>query len=133
MMRKFLFDTNVISYLFNGHSFAELYEKYFFDTMACISFMSEAELLRGAYKKNWGQKRLENLRHFIKRYQVLPSNTKIVDAWARLKNLPGQNISDADAWIAATALAYNLPLISHNGDDFRLVPNLNLLTESLQS
>ena len=120
-------------YLFNGHSFAGLYEKYLFDTIVHISFMTEAELLRGAYKRNWGPKRLENLRLFIEHCQVLHSNPKIGETWARLKNLPGRNISDADAWIAATALACNLPLVSHNVDDFRLIPNLNLLTESLQS
>jgi predicted nucleic acid-binding protein len=36
----------------------------------------------------------------------------------------GRPISVGDAWIAATALAYNAPLVTHNPDDFLNVPNL---------
>ena len=129
MTRELLFDTNVISYVINGHSFAKLYENYFFGTVICISFMTEAELLRGAYKKQWGARRLGNLKRFIERCRVLHSDPKMVDTWAQLKDIPGKNISDADAWIAATALVYNLPLVSHNADDFRFIPNLNVLSE----
>lgn len=129
MRQRLLFDTNIISYVINGHSFAKLYEKYFPGTVVCLSFMTEAELLRGAYKRKWGLGKLKNLFRFIERCQVLHSDALIVDMWARIKDLPGKNLSDADAWIAATALVYDLPLVSHNADDFRLIPNLNLLTE----
>jgi tRNA(fMet)-specific endonuclease VapC len=129
MTRKLVFDTNIISYLINGHSFAKLYEKYCFGAVICISFMTEAELLRGAYKGNWGTRKLENLRRFIARCHVLHSDSKVVDTWAQIKNIPGKNISDADAWIAATALVYDLPLVSHNAKDFNFIPTLNLLTE----
>jgi len=133
MTQKFLFDTNIISYVINGHSFAKLYENYFFGTVIYISFVTEAELLRGAYKRKWGPGRLENLRHFIVRCRVLHSNADVVDMWARIKDIPGKNISDADAWIAATALAYDLSLVSHNAKDFQFIPNLNLLTEPSHS
>ena len=132
MMRQFVFDTNIISYQFNEHSFARKYEKYFFGTTVCISFMTEAELLRGAYKGKWGPKRLENLRRFIERCQILHSDSKITDLWAKIKEMPGKNVSDGDAWVAATALACNLPLVSHNAKDFRFIPDLNLLTESIE-
>ena len=133
MMRQFVFDTNIISYQFNEHSFARLYEKYFFGTTVCISFMTEAELLRGAYKGKWGPKRLENLRRFIERCQILHSDSKITDLWAKIKEMPGKNVSDGDAWVAATALACNLPLVSHNAKDFCFIPDLNLLTESIEA
>jgi len=132
MMRQFVFDTNIISYLLNEHSFLELYEKYFFGTKICISFMTEAELLRGAYKKKWGTRKLENLKQFIARCKILQSNSKIADLWATIKELPGKNVSDGDAWVAATALGYDLPLVSHNAKDFRFIPDLNLLTESIE-
>jgi predicted nucleic acid-binding protein len=35
----------------------------------------------------------------------------------------------ADAWIAATALTLNSPLVTHNAADFRGIPGLTILTE----
>jgi predicted nucleic acid-binding protein len=34
----------------------------------------------------------------------------------------------ADAWIAASALHYRVPLISHNAGDYRMVEGLTLLS-----
>lgn len=39
-----------------------------------------------------------------------------------------QPISTADAWIAATALSYDLKLVTHNPKDFRGIPGLRILT-----
>jgi len=33
-----------------------------------------------------------------------------------------------DAWIAATALQYKLPLVTHNPDDFNAVDNLEIIS-----
>jgi predicted nucleic acid-binding protein len=41
----------------------------------------------------------------------------------------GRPISCADTWIAATALAYAVPLVTHNPDDFKDVPGLMIITE----
>jgi predicted nucleic acid-binding protein len=38
-------------------------------------------------------------------------------------------MSEADAWIAATALAFAVPLVTHNPDDFKNVPGLTVITE----
>jgi predicted nucleic acid-binding protein len=39
----------------------------------------------------------------------------------------GRRIETADAWIAATALLYDAPLVTHNGSDFLGVPGLRLI------
>jgi tRNA(fMet)-specific endonuclease VapC len=36
----------------------------------------------------------------------------------------GRRIETADAWIAATALLYNAPLLTHNKSDYLGVPGL---------
>jgi len=41
-----------------------------------------------------------------------------------------QPIGVADAWIAATALANDLELVTHNPDDFQNIPGLKVITEA---
>ena len=45
---------------------------------------------------------------------------------ARLLKTAGRHIGDNDVWIAATALAYGLPLVSRNTRHFARVPGLTL-------
>ena len=40
----------------------------------------------------------------------------------------GRRIETADAWIAATALLYEAPLVTHNGSDYLGVPGLKLIS-----
>jgi predicted nucleic acid-binding protein len=40
-----------------------------------------------------------------------------------------QPVAAADAWIAATALVYGVPLITHDPRDFAGVAGLRVLTE----
>jgi predicted nucleic acid-binding protein len=42
----------------------------------------------------------------------------------------GQPIAPQDVWIAATALRYNLPLITHNPSDYQEIAGLTLITEA---
>jgi len=38
-------------------------------------------------------------------------------------------IQTPDAWIAATALVYHVPLITHNRADYEMVENLEVISE----
>jgi tRNA(fMet)-specific endonuclease VapC len=40
----------------------------------------------------------------------------------------GRTIASQDAWIAATALRHNLPLVTNNAKDFQNIPELKVLT-----
>jgi tRNA(fMet)-specific endonuclease VapC len=40
----------------------------------------------------------------------------------------GHRIECADAWIAATALLYDLPLATHNRGDYKGVPGLTTIS-----
>ena len=42
----------------------------------------------------------------------------------------GKPIAVADAWIAATALSYGVPLVTHNVGDFAGLPGLTVISES---
>ncbi len=41
----------------------------------------------------------------------------------------GRTMAIADAWIAATALAYSIPLVTHNYKDFKNVSGLKVVTQ----
>ena len=42
----------------------------------------------------------------------------------------GRRIESADAWIAATALLYDVPLVTHNRKDYLGVPGLKIVSRS---
>ena len=76
-----------------------------------------SELEQWAITANWSAKRIEWLRIFISRFAIVPSSHEPVVKWAQAmaaarKN--GRRIEAADAWIAATALLYDAPLLTHN-------------------
>ena len=41
----------------------------------------------------------------------------------------GRRISCADAWIAATALRFGVPLVTHNANDYLGVADLTIINE----
>jgi tRNA(fMet)-specific endonuclease VapC len=60
---------------------------------------------------------------------VLESNPTIARQWGWLRAVRRrQPISENDGWIAATALAYDIPLVTHNRKDFLDIPGLRLIT-----
>ena len=42
----------------------------------------------------------------------------------------GYRIECADAWIAATALLYDIPLVTHNRNDYLGIPGLTVISHS---
>jgi predicted nucleic acid-binding protein len=66
-LNEILADTDVVSYLLNRHSLSQAYERLLFGYAPMISFVAVAEMYRGAYKKNWGPRRMAELatdRHY---------------------------------------------------------------------
>lgn len=89
----------------------------------CIltEFMSVAELDQWALETN------------LKRYLIQPSSRELGQHWATVMvsaKIKGRPISAADAWIAATALFFGVPLVTHNAGDYAGVNSLQILTES---
>ena len=64
-------------------------------------------------------------------YSVLPFDVNVCRHWVEIRaecQRAGRPISAQDAWIAATALAFELPLLTNNRDDFAAVGQLQMLT-----
>lgn len=92
--------------------------------------MTLAELERWPLETSWGHMRRLELDQHLTRYAVLPVSRELCVKWAdvtfRAKR-KGRPIQTADAWIAATALYYRVPLVTHNPDDYAVVDGLVLL------
>ena len=126
-----LLDTNVFSYVFKGHTLAKNFIPHIVGKRRYLSFMTVAELYRGAYNAHWSKERLDDLAQAISDYIVLTANVRTSRRWAWIKDYCHSSlhrpISDPDAWIAACALTYNLPLVTNDVNDFKDIPGITLL------
>jgi predicted nucleic acid-binding protein len=93
--------------------------------------MTLAELERWSLERNWGQRRKQELAEHLTRYVVLPVSRELCGKWAEVSfaaKRKGHSIQTADAWIAASALYYDVPLITNNRGDYSAVDGLVLLS-----
>src|ERR1019366_2069748 len=126
-MKPIVLDTDVVSFLFKADTRAQMYLPQLQDRQWFISFMTEAELEQWDLLANWSEKRVVWLRLFLSRSVVVPSSHDLVLKWAEAMvaaRRNGRRIETADAWIAATALLYDAPLLTHNKADYLGVPGL---------
>ena len=83
----------------------------------------------GAYKSNRTKENLQLIDSFLQKVNVVPFKVGI-DIFAQTKNslrLEGFTIEDFDLLIAASALAWNLTLVTDNIKHFRYIPNLEVI------
>lgn len=126
-------DTDVISFHFKGDTRGELYKPHLNGEFMIISFMTLAELRQWSLKSNWGARKKADFDNYLRRYSVYHSTPELCQLWADVTDYGrriGKSIAVPDAWIAATALFYDVPLITHNASDFSAVQGLQIITES---
>jgi tRNA(fMet)-specific endonuclease VapC len=126
-------DTDVWSYLYKGRDEARLYEPHLQGNILVISFQTQAELLRWAIGSAWGDRRRQDLESRLQNYVTVHSSDGLSLHWAEAMESgrrKGQPISAADAWIAATALHLDVPLITHNKSHFMGIDRLTIISET---
>jgi len=124
-------DTDVVSMLFKGDTRALAYRPHIAGRLLGISFMTLAELGCWSLERNWGQGRRLELAQYLTRYTVLPVSRELCAKWAEVAfaaRRKGRPIQTADAWIAASALHYQVPLVTNNRDDYSSVDGLVLFS-----
>lgn len=131
-MNIILLDTNIVSFVLKGDSRANLYAPHFQGQRLAISFMTAAELYQWAAIRRWGARRKKQLEEtLMTNYIMLSFNIVLCQLWGEIRakrRAMGKPISPEDAWIAATALQYKLPLITHNPADFEDIEDLEVIT-----
>ena len=101
-----------------------------------LAFVTVAELRYGALSAGWQQRRLDEMEKFISRTTVVMPDNDLVAVCARLRadcRASGhglhQKIHEADRWVAATGLRYNLPVVTSD-KIFMDVPGLVVILEN---
>jgi predicted nucleic acid-binding protein len=130
-MNAAILDADVVSMLFKGDTRAFRFREHIVGRLLGISFMSLAELERWPLERNWGSLRKAELERHLARYTILPVNRELCRKWAEISSAAkrqGRPIQTADAWIAATALYYQVPLITQNREDYSMVRGISVLS-----
>jgi tRNA(fMet)-specific endonuclease VapC len=122
-----LVDTNVIIKLLNGDQKAV----EVFDSLKgiYISVITAGELFYGAQKSSRIDENFMLFNSFLSEYSILEINESVSHEYGKVKaNLvrQGINIPENDIWIAATAICYDLALVTYD-DHFKNVENLNVI------
>ena len=128
-MENRLVDTDVLSFILKGDSRAQSYAKHLEGRVLCLCFATVAELYRWAIQKNWGPKRIDDLRRTLRRYVVLPYDDAMAWEWARVTSIPGRPVAPGDAWIAAASLRHRISLVTHNRRHFEHIPGIDVVSE----
>lgn len=126
-------DTTVVSIIFDKDERSRYYEAELEGKRPFISFQTLEEVRFGAFKDDWGHRRMSELERHLEAYEIVWVDRELVETCARLcsdREKAGRKLSMADAWIAATALRLKCPLASDDGD-FADIPELKLIRRPL--
>ena len=124
-------DTNIVSYIFKQDTRAKAYAHHLAGRFLVISFQTVAELWFWAESRDWGEAQRTRLQRSLQHYSVCPSGASLSLRWGRVMaegQTLGRPLLAGDAWIAATALELDLPLVTHNPRDFNVLKQIHLLT-----
>lgn len=130
-------DTMVFSWSLGGTSYplGQRYAPHLQGRALILAAQTVAEMIAAALINGWGDARRQQLTERIGRLKVAVADESIADVYAQLKancraigHPLHEKIHDGDRWIAATAVRYSIPLVSHD-KVFKDVPGLELVTE----
>ncbi|HEY3078526.1 MAG TPA: type II toxin-antitoxin system VapC family toxin [Chloroflexota bacterium] len=128
-----LVDTDVVSYALRGDSRSELYRPYLQGRDLLVSFITVAELHRGALVRAWGPDRRRRLEHYLTRFGLVGFDRTLCLVWATMMAAAerrGRVLAANDSWIAATALYAGIPLVTNNQRHFAGIDGLQVISEA---
>jgi tRNA(fMet)-specific endonuclease VapC len=123
----FLLDTTVCIGVLKGHAGIAARLSQLTPAEVRLCAVVKAELCYGAWASENPAKNLSTLDRFVTPYLSLPFDDACADSYGRLRaelRRQGMPIGANDLLIAATALAHDLILVTHNTREFSRVPHL---------
>jgi len=98
-----------------------------------ISVITVSELLHGVLRARGAARaqRQAFVEHLLAALQAIPITQQVArihaDIWSALAER-GEAVGAHDLWIAATAIAHGLAIATRNGDHFRRIPGLRVIS-----
>lgn len=130
-MSVLLLDTNVVSILFKpDHTLHQRCLHIAAGNQWFISFMTRGELLLWPRFNQWGSTRREQLTLHIDLCATLYADDDTCRIWVDIiteSRAAGRTITPADAWVAAAARQWDLPLVTADYRDFEHLESLTLI------
>ncbi len=117
-----LLDSNILIYAANASGLENKVSHLVEDRASCISAISKVEVLGYHNFKANEKTALEGILDGI---TIFPVSEQVIDVAVELRQR--KSMSLGDAIIAATALQYQLPLVTRNTDDFKWIAGLQLV------
>jgi len=130
----FTLDTNILIHLLRGSDVAEWVRKEYLKEAAptlIVSIVSQAEIESIALQRNYGERKLGELRKLLSEFLIIPvDNVELVKRYAEIdaysqgklaaRELPNgftsRNMGKNDIWIAATASLTRSVLLTTDSD-----------------
>jgi tRNA(fMet)-specific endonuclease VapC len=127
---RYLLDTNACIRLLNGSSAGVVERLEGCDpSEVAMSAVVRAELVFGARKSTHVAENLRLVDALFEPFVCLPFDDRAADAYGSVRadlERAGRPIGPNDLLIAATALAHDLTLVTHNMSEFGRVPGLRV-------
>lgn len=102
-------------------------------TRIAISFFTVGEVYEGAFQSSNPQAHVDSFREFFRPFRIVNLNDAIMSEFAEIRALlrrQGNLIPDFDILIGATAVHYDLTLLTYNVRHFDRIPDLKLYQTS---
>ncbi len=130
-MIKLMLDTNICIYILKQQpaSVLQALKRYKIGELA-VSSIVHGELVYGAYKSTKSLENLSKIESLMDALEVLTIDEEVVHHYGKIRTLleqKGQVIGSNDFWIAAHALALQVPLVTNNSKEFIKVPELEVI------
>ena len=128
----YMLDTNIIIYLLKNKppQVVEKLNALDDDSKICMSFVTYAELLKGAEKSTHKAQVIKQIKNLAQSINVeFLTNEKLCESYAsnfaRLKDA-GTQIGANDLWIACHAISLSATLVTNNVREFERIKELNI-------
>jgi predicted nucleic acid-binding protein len=105
---------------------------------AAISVVTYGEVMEGVMYAQHRALAMQRFREFLEPIDIIGITTDIAEIWADIRGhlrrtIRGRTFADNDLMIAATALRFDLTLITRNLKDFEPIEGLTITTSELEA
>ena len=127
---NFLIDTNILIYRLKNLGNVNANFLKYKDNKMLISVISYGELVYGANKSKSVEKNMATVREIKSIFPMLDITPNVMDIFGEIKadtQKIGKPVDDMDLLIAASAIAHNMTLVTHNIKHFENIPKLQVM------